>query len=181
MVTEDAADNQKGVPEDFRIEEWLIQPQLNRITINGQSTQVQPKIMGVLLCMAEQPGRVVTKEQLFKTVWAGTHVSEHVLSRSISQLRKIFNDRPQQPRVIETIPKVGYRLIVSVLKEMKEPADNSREQAASSTPVSASHVINRLHATRLWVGVGAIVLIALIVVLLLTTRSPEHVHMHLHQ
>ena len=73
--------------EGFRIGEWLIQPQLNRILWREKQFQVQPKIMCVLVCLAERPGRVVTKEHLFQTVWAGTHVTEHVLSRSISELR----------------------------------------------------------------------------------------------
>ncbi|HSE96655.1 MAG TPA: winged helix-turn-helix domain-containing protein, partial [Blastocatellia bacterium] len=63
---------------EFYIYEWLIQPEINRIVINGSATQVQPRIMQVLVCLAEQPGKVVTRERLFEVVWADTNVSEHV-------------------------------------------------------------------------------------------------------
>lgn len=101
---------------DIYIERRLIQPQLNRIVCEQNTIQIQPKIMQVLVCLAEQPGQVVTKGQLLQSVWADTHVTEHVLSRAISELRKIFGDDPKRPMVIETIPKVGYRLIAAVSK-----------------------------------------------------------------
>ncbi|HEX7174892.1 MAG TPA: winged helix-turn-helix domain-containing protein, partial [Pyrinomonadaceae bacterium] len=101
---------------DFRVEGRLVQTRLNRVVSadGGKVVQVQPKIMDVLVRLAERPGEVVTREELFSTVWAGTHVTEHVLARAISELRKVFDDSAQKPRVIETIPKVGYRLIASV-------------------------------------------------------------------
>jgi DNA-binding winged helix-turn-helix (wHTH) protein len=78
--------------------------------------QVQPKVIAVLICLAEQPGREVTKEELLGTVWAHTHVTQHVLTRAISELRKIFYDAPEDLYVIEIIPKTGYRLIAHVSK-----------------------------------------------------------------
>jgi len=117
-MSDDGGNNGSGLREsDFRISEWLVQPELNRVVRGGEVSQVQPKIMGVLVCLAERPGRVVSKERLFQTVWAGTHVTEHVLSRSISDLRKILNDDSRNPRVIETIPRSGYRLIAPVSRE----------------------------------------------------------------
>jgi DNA-binding winged helix-turn-helix (wHTH) protein len=118
----------KGVPRDenglrkaFLLEDWLVQPQLNRITRGDETVQLQPKIMAVLVCLAEAPGTVVMRETLFREVWAETYVTEHVLARSISILRKTFNDKPQNPRVIETIPKVGYRLIAAIQDPMEDP------------------------------------------------------------
>ncbi|HZB46211.1 MAG TPA: transcriptional regulator, partial [Pyrinomonadaceae bacterium] len=95
---------------DFRVGDWLVQPRLNRVSQGATVVHVQPKIMDVLVLLAGRPGEVVTREQLFRTVWAGTHVTEHALARSISELRKIFRDSPRHPRVVETIPKIGYRL-----------------------------------------------------------------------
>lgn len=114
MLKEDAPRGQNGLRRDFQLEDWIVQPQLNRLIRGAETVQVQPKIMAVLICLAEEPGAVVVKEQLFKTVWAETYVTEHVLARAISVLRKIFDDSPKSPRFIETIPKVGYRLIAAV-------------------------------------------------------------------
>src|SRR5690606_15029603 len=59
-------------PQAFSVGEALVQPSLNRVSIGGQATQVEPKLMQVLLLMAERPGAVVPRETFFRTVWAGT-------------------------------------------------------------------------------------------------------------
>lgn len=67
--------------------------------------------MAALACLAARPGEVVTREQLESTVWAGRVIGYDALSNTIAKLRKAFGDDPRHPRIIETIPKVGYRLI----------------------------------------------------------------------
>ena len=97
---------------DFYIGSWLIQPQQHRIRGEENAVRIEPKVMDVLLCLAEFPRETVTRDYLLETVWEGTVVTDDVLTRSISELRKIFGDNPRKPRVIETIPKVGYRLLL---------------------------------------------------------------------
>lgn len=99
---------------DFCINGWRVRPSLNRMERGAEVVQVEPKIMQVLLCLADNPGAVVTREALLEQVWTGTVVHNDVLSRSISELRKIFGDDPKQPQVIETIRSIGYRLIAPV-------------------------------------------------------------------
>ena len=70
--------------------------------------------MLVLVCLAEHAGQVVPKDRLFHAAWPDTAVGDDVLTRAISELRRLFEDDPKQPRVIETIPKSGYRLIAPV-------------------------------------------------------------------
>src|SRR5215831_15863548 len=72
--------------------------------------------MQVLLVLCERSGQVVSKEQIFHRVWADTFVSDEVLTRSISELRKAFEDNPQEPKYIQTIPKGGYRLVATVVR-----------------------------------------------------------------
>jgi DNA-binding winged helix-turn-helix (wHTH) protein/TolB-like protein len=98
----------------FRVAEWAVEPQLNNLERNGQAVRLEPKVMQVLVCLAEHQGELVTKEQLIRAVWADTFVTDDVLTRCISELRKALNDDPKQPRFIETIPKGGYRLIAPV-------------------------------------------------------------------
>lgn len=99
---------------DFRIGPWLIQPQLHTISLGAQVTNVEPKAMQVLVCLAGQTEEVVAKERLIREVWTDTFVTDDVLTRCISELRRAFNDNSKDPRVIQTIPRVGYRLIVPV-------------------------------------------------------------------
>lgn len=98
----------------FRLAEWTVQPQLNTLERHGQMVRLEPKVMQVLMCLAGHHGELVPKEQLIRVVWADTFVTDEVLTRCISELRKALNDDPKQPRFIETISKGGYRLLPPV-------------------------------------------------------------------
>ncbi len=98
----------------FRLRDRTVYPDLNRIAGPGGTTQVEPKIMQVLVCLAEHQGDVVTKQDLIARVWEGVFVTDDVLVRAVAELRKIFEDTAERPRVIETIRKRGYRLLVAV-------------------------------------------------------------------
>ena len=73
--------------------------------------RIEPKVMQVLVCLAESAGEVVTREQLIGRVWPDVYVTDDVLHRAIRELRRVFGDSPSEPRYIETIRKRGYRLI----------------------------------------------------------------------
>jgi TolB-like protein/DNA-binding winged helix-turn-helix (wHTH) protein/Flp pilus assembly protein TadD len=102
------------VNSDFRVGPWLVQPSLNTLSQNGASRRLEPKVMQVLVCLAEHAGEVVPREKLLRAVWPDTFVSDDVLKRSVSELRHVFGDDAHESRVIGTIPKRGYRLLVAV-------------------------------------------------------------------
>ncbi len=99
---------------DFRVGDWLVAPKGNRLRGPEGVVRLEPKVMHVLECLAAAPGRTVTKEEFMEQVWAGTVVSDDVLARCISELRKVFGDNPRRPTYIETIRKSGYRLLAPV-------------------------------------------------------------------
>jgi TolB-like protein/DNA-binding winged helix-turn-helix (wHTH) protein len=101
------------VEGDFKIGEWLVSPALNQISTNGKKNRVEPKAMQVLLQLAKTGG-VVNKERLISAVWPDVFVSDDVLPGCIASLRRAFDDSARNPRVIETIPKSGYRILPPV-------------------------------------------------------------------
>jgi TolB-like protein/DNA-binding winged helix-turn-helix (wHTH) protein/Tfp pilus assembly protein PilF len=103
-----------AVGTDFRIAAWLVQPRLNTVSNNGSTVRLEPKVMEVLVCLAQHAGEPVSKEELLQTVWSNTFVTDDVLKRSISELRRVFEDEVRDSRIIQTIPKRGYRLLVPV-------------------------------------------------------------------
>ena len=102
----------------FTLGEWTVSPDLNSLARDGRTVHLEPKIMKVLVVLAEHPGDVVSKEHIFDRVWPDTFVSDEVLTRSISELRKAFEDNPREPKYIQTIAKGGYRLVAPVVKEI---------------------------------------------------------------
>jgi DNA-binding winged helix-turn-helix (wHTH) protein len=107
----------KLVQGDFRIDEWLIQPQINSVEKNGKTWHLEPKVMQVLVHLASHPNEVLSKDRLLEAVWHNTFVGDDVLVRCISEIRYVFGDDPKSSRVIQTIPKGGYRLIATVSAE----------------------------------------------------------------
>jgi DNA-binding winged helix-turn-helix (wHTH) protein/Flp pilus assembly protein TadD len=99
------------VEQDFRLGSLVVRPSLNSIALDGTTTRLEPKVMAVLVCLAEHAGSVVTKEQLIGAVWPDTFVGDDVLTRCVSELRRALDDDPRAPRMIETIPKRGYRVL----------------------------------------------------------------------
>ena len=134
--------------------------------------------MQVLVLLAAHAGQVVAKERLMQTVWPDTFVTDDVLTRAISELRRVFGDDAKESRFIQTIPKSGYRLIARL-----SPSGAGQEVAGPGQPVhletaaaGADHVIASVHETdrastrdrtrwRSWkLGLWAISLAAVIVV-----------------
>lgn len=100
--------------EDFHLGDWLIEPNLSAVSRDGTIVHLQPKVMGVLVCLAQHAGQPVSKEKLLESVWPDAFVTDDVLKHSISELRRVFGDDAQNPTIIQTIPKHGYRLVVTV-------------------------------------------------------------------
>jgi adenylate cyclase len=71
--------------------------------------------MAVLECLANAGGSVVSRNELFDTVWPGALVSDDALTQCIVELRKALGDTARDAKVIETIPKMGFRLVPTVM------------------------------------------------------------------
>jgi len=102
------------VSGDFQLGPWLVRPSVNTITNNGTTVRLEPKVMEVLVCLAQHAGEPVSKEAIIKTVWADAFVSDDALTRSVSELRRALEDNAREPLFVETIPKRGYRILLPV-------------------------------------------------------------------
>ena len=126
---------------DFRVGDWLVAPRGNRLVGPEGVVRLEPKVMQVLTCLAGQPGRTVTKDEFMERVWSDTVVSDDVLARCISELRKVFGDNPRDPDYIETIRKSGYRLIAPVAPPEPEPAPAPEPPATTESEAEPPVVV----------------------------------------
>ncbi len=99
---------------DFSVGGWRVSPKLSNIDRDGQTVGVKRKSMAVLVCLADANGEVVSRNDIMDAVWPGMTVTDDVLTQSIVELRKAFNDDAKHPKIIETIPRVGFRLVTVV-------------------------------------------------------------------
>ena len=70
--------------------------------------------MRLLLCLAERQGEVVSIEELLGKVWMGVNVSPDSVYQAVTSLRRELEDDAKQPKYIETVPRLGYRMVADV-------------------------------------------------------------------
>ena len=115
----------------------------------GRQVDLEPKTFDVLLYLLDNRDRLVTKEELIDTVWAGTFVTPNALTRAIAQLRKTIGDDAQEPKYVETAARRGYRFIAPVTVGEEAPA-----------PIPAAVAPRRRSRTAWIAAVAALALIA---------------------
>lgn len=76
---------------------------------------MRPKVFEVLRYLVENPGRLVSKDELIKTVWPNTAVTDESLTNCISEVRRAVGDRAQE--MIKTVPRRGYLFAAPVARE----------------------------------------------------------------
>ena len=102
--------------ERLQVGVWTVEPALNQLSATGRTVKLEPKAMAVLVCLADRPGQVVSREALLAAVWSGVVVSDDSLTQVVIKLRKALGDAPEKPAYIQTISKGGYRLIAPVVR-----------------------------------------------------------------
>ena len=70
--------------------------------------------MRVLVCLAEHAGEVVSIEDLLNHVWSDVTVAPDSVYQAVTSLRRVLGDDPKQPTYIETVPRLGYRMVAPV-------------------------------------------------------------------
>lgn len=121
---------QEGQRRAFLAGDWTVEPELNLLRRENEERHIEPKVMKVLLTLASQQNHVFPKEELISAVWPDTFVSDDVLTRCISILRRITDDDPQAPHFIQTVPKVGYRLVAQVTELPPGPTPATLQNVA---------------------------------------------------
>ncbi len=98
----------------------------------GRSVRLSGQALDLLCLLLEQPGELITREEIERRLWPDRHVnSEHSLDVVVSRLRTVLGDKGPSPRYIETVPRRGYRFIEPVIarpeaRPGKAPRDLTR-------------------------------------------------------
>lgn len=98
----------------FRIADIQVQPDCMQIVRDQETISLEPRMMEVLVVLAMHVGETVSKERLLVDVWGSKVYGDSPVSKTVSNLRKLLGDDARNPRYIETISKIGFKLIASV-------------------------------------------------------------------
>lgn len=104
---------------EFSVGSFNVDIARSKILDGGEVIAVEPRVLQVLLVLAEKQGEVVSHEYILTKVWPGVYVAPNALQRCIAQLRKAFKDDAKQQRMIVTHPKRGYSLVAEVNWQQK--------------------------------------------------------------
>jgi TolB-like protein/DNA-binding winged helix-turn-helix (wHTH) protein len=144
-----------------QIGEWVVHPALDSISRGTETQKLEPRMMRLLLCLANSAGAVISVDHLLTEVWADVVVGPASVYQTVSQLRKILGDVDPHPTYIATIPRKGYRLVAPV----------QRASAPVHTPQTPVMQRTTAPPRRVWVVAGVLVAIALAAVYYLGDKA----------
>ncbi|MBX2821101.1 MAG: winged helix-turn-helix domain-containing protein [Rhodothermaceae bacterium] len=119
----------------FHLGTAFVDPMRCVIRIDGADKHIEPQVMSVLMRLVDEPGEVITRAQLLQSAWPDTIVNDGALSKAISVLRRALGDKAKHPHFIETIPKIGYRLIAPVKEVAVAAYEGGSLEKAPSVPL----------------------------------------------
>jgi transcriptional activator of cad operon len=145
----------------LRIGAWCVDPASGRISRDGETARLEVRTMRLLLCLAEHAGEVVSIDHLLNQVWSGVIVSPDSVYQAVASLRRQLGDDPRQPAYIETVPRLGYRMVATV--------GPWADQSVVPTPGP------RIGTGFIWAA-GAVSCLALVVAFLFSARDASNNH-----
>jgi len=119
-----------------------------RLTRCGKPLRLTGQPLHLLALLLEEPGRVVTRDELRTRLWPDATVDfDHSLDVTLNRLRAVLGDSAKQPAFIETIPRMGYRFVAGVQIEIDaRPGRRRRSLAARAGLYALTAIIAALVA-----------------------------------
>lgn len=121
----------------YKFGPYAVDREAKVILHGGEPLRLTRKVVETLLVLAENSGRVVTKEELMSSIWPGRMVDEANLKQNIAVIRRTLAIGPGSPGHIETYPGRGYRMVgpVEVASDEPQPARPGARAARQRSPL----------------------------------------------
>lgn len=107
---------------DFSLGSVTISPSTGRVIAGDDEIRVEALTMAVLLTLARANGATVSREALVEACWQGRIVSDDAVGRAIAKVRALERCRTPAAFAVETVPKIGYRLLIKAAVEPRVTA-----------------------------------------------------------
>src|SRR3954466_1070589 len=96
---------------DFDLGGLRVSPARRQVSMNGDCRELEPKFVQVLIALASASPAVVSRDKLVQQCWDGRVVGDDALNRCILALRHLSQEFAPEPFKIETVPRIGHRLV----------------------------------------------------------------------
>ena len=114
----------------FYLNEFCVDATKRTLSTDTRTTQLEPKVMQLLLFFCCHQGEVVSRQQILDEIWPSVIITDNTLSQFITKLRKHLHDDAKTPVYIQTIPKKGYLFKATVI--IKPLRQNNSENIKSN-------------------------------------------------
>jgi transcriptional activator of cad operon len=131
----------------LRIGDWCVDPKSGEISRDGESARVEVRTMRLLVCLADHAGEVVSIDDLLSQVWSDVIVAPDSVYQAVTSLRRLLGDDPKQPTYIETVPRLGYRMVATVSLWTDQSVAQAGVDTSSPTLASPSSIREQPDAT----------------------------------
>ncbi len=133
----------------FIVGEWLVEPALDRIRRKSETRNLRPRVMELLVYLADRPGTVVSTDELLGRLWDGRVVSEGSVYNCVSELRTALASDDRDEAAIATVPKKGYRLVAPVSQPSPAADGNAASRRRRNTLLAIASALV-LAASAFW-------------------------------
>ena len=132
-----------------------------RLWRQEQEVRLGGRAWALLRALMERPRTLVTKDELFDSVWSGLAVSESVLTTAVKEIRQALGDDARRPQLIQTVYGRGYRFLPDVVETNDLKVERAPARVRSA----------RLDIRYLWGAAVAAILLAVAVVAVVVVRN----------
>ena len=133
--TEQGAPESRASGRAWRFDEFILDTARYELRHGGEVIRVEPQVFDVMTHLVSHHDRLVTKEELFDTVWGGRFVGEAALTSRIKAARRALGDDGESQRYIRTIRGRGYQFVGTLTVEAPVPVS-----APEPAPAPRQHI-----------------------------------------
>lgn len=122
-------DSSHSRPDTYQLGPFKIKGKENIVATAEGEVVILPKVMTLLLYLCRHSQQVVTFDEIIAEVWPREIVGDNAIYNLVGQLRKALGDKASNPTYVQTVSKVGYRLLVSaepISSASGQPAEKNR-------------------------------------------------------
>lgn len=137
----------------YQFDRFTLDPNQRRLFADELPVELNSRYFDALLLLLQYPGTLLSKERFLQEVWRGIPVTDEVLTQCIKTLRRQLGDSAKQPRLIETVPKHGYRFIAVV--QAVCDGDDAPEERKVAPASQADATAGAYDWRQCWLTLGA--------------------------